>query len=193
MALAPEAQPQGPARTGPALTAEQRRQVSALDVQGTLAIDRLVKGSLVATGLEAKAALDRGVLVLHDARAAFFGGRVDAAGTRVDLSQPNPGWNLKAKLDGVDLGQALQAMAGAAPLLGKVTGALDLEGSGVEWASARRAGRALLKEGRAHRRPGSRSWARWRRGSRRRDATGQRGGWARQGRPSCAISPPSSR
>ena len=108
-------------------------------MSGTIDIDKVVKGGLVATGFKAKAALEEGVFVLHDARASFFGGRVDAAGTRVDLSQANPTWNLKAKLDAIDLGQALTSFAGAAPLAGKMTGALDLNGAGVDWATLQKA------------------------------------------------------
>jgi AsmA protein len=136
---------------GPLLTAAQRQSVGALDVAGTLDIQKVVKGALVANGLKAKAGLDQGLFVLHEAQADFFGGRVNAAGTRVDLSQAQPTWNLKAKLDGVDMGQALTAFAGAAPVLGKVTGTLDLDGAGVEWESLRKAltgqGALALKEG----------------------------------------------
>jgi len=120
---------------GPLLTAAQRKQVGAADVSGTIDIAKVVKGGLVATGFKAKAALEEGVFVLHDAQASFFGGRVDAAGTRVDLSQANPSWNLKAKLDAIDVGQALTSFEGAAPLTGKMTGALDLDGTGVDWAT----------------------------------------------------------
>src|SRR6266568_2556846 len=124
---------------GPLLTAAQRKQVGAADVSGTIDIDKVVKGGLVATGFKAKAALEEGVYVLHDAQADFFGGRVDAAGTRVDLSQANPSWNLKAKLDAIDVGQALTSFAGSAPLVGKMTGALDLDGAGVDWATLQKA------------------------------------------------------
>jgi AsmA protein len=136
---------------GPLLTASQRKQVGAADVSGTIDIEKVVKGGLVATGFKAKAALEEGVFVLHDAQAAFFGGRVDAAGTRVDLSQANPSWNLKAKLDAIDVGQALTSFTGAAPLAGKMTGALDLDGAGVDWATLQRAltghGSLLVKAG----------------------------------------------
>jgi AsmA protein len=125
-----EAKPEKPL----ALTAEQRRKVKSLDVQGSLDIERVVKGAFVATGLQAKAGLDGGTLSLSEAQAGFFGGRVDASGTRVDLAPALPTWKLRAQLDDVELGKALEAMAGAAPLLGKLSGALDLDGAGVEWA-----------------------------------------------------------
>jgi uncharacterized protein involved in outer membrane biogenesis len=99
----------------------------------------VVKGGLVATDFRASAVLDQGVFVLRDASARFFGGKVDAGGTRVDLAQANPSWNLKAKLDAVDLGQALQSFAGAAPLAGKLDGGLDLTGAGADWASLQKA------------------------------------------------------
>ncbi len=131
---------------GPLLTAAQRKQVGAADVSGTIDIEKVVKGGLVANGFKAKVALEEGVFVLHDAQASFFGGRVDAAGTRVDLSQANPSWNLKAKLDAIDLGQALTSFSGAAPLAGKLTGTLDLDGTGVDWPTLQKAltGRGAL-------------------------------------------------
>ena len=134
-----------------ALTAAQRRAVEALDVRGTLDIEKVVKGAFVADDFKARAALDHGVFVLPEAHAGFFGGRVDAAGTRVDLAPALPTWNLKAKLDGVDLGQALTALSGSAPVVGKATGALDLDGAGVDWASLKKAltgqGALSVKEG----------------------------------------------
>ncbi len=133
------------------LTAEQRRSVKALDVQGTIDIEKVVKGALVASGFKAKAALEQGALVLNDAHADFFGGRVDAAGTRLDLAPALPAWNLKAKLDAIDLGQALSALAGSTPVVGKMTGALDLQGAGVDWTTLKKAltgqGALALKEG----------------------------------------------
>jgi AsmA protein len=144
-------QQQKPKQAGPLLTAAQRGQVRALDMAGTLDIQKVVKGGLVANDFHAKAVLDRGVFVLQDAQAKFFGGHVDAGGTRVDLAQENPAWNLKAKLDGVEVGQALQSLSGSAPLTGKLRGAVDLDGAGVDWATLQKAitgqGTLDLKQG----------------------------------------------
>jgi AsmA protein len=144
--------PSAPKQEGaPVLTAEQRRTVQSVDVAGTIQIDKVVKGPFVATNFRAKTALERGAFVLHDASANFFGGRVDASGTRVDLAPEVPSWNLHSKLEAVDLGSALQTLAGKAPLLGKLDGTLALDGSGVEWASLRKAltgqGAVSVKEG----------------------------------------------
>jgi AsmA protein len=150
MGLLPEQEQKEPEKPFQ-LTPEQRRSLEALDVQGTVDVDKVVKGALVANGLKARAALDQGVFVLRDAQASFFGGRVDAAGTRLDLSPALPAWNLKAKLDGVDLGQALSAFAGSAPVVGKLSAGLDLDGAGVDWATLKKAltgeGTLSLKEG----------------------------------------------
>ena len=136
---------------GFALSAAQRRAVEALDVAGTIAIDKVVKGAFTASDLKANAVLEQGVFVLRDAQAGFFGGRVDASGTRFDVAPAQPTWTLKAKLQGVDLGQAMTALSGAAPVMGKLSGGLDLDGAGVEWDSLRRAltgqGAIELQEG----------------------------------------------
>jgi AsmA protein len=149
LALLPPSEKQEPA--GPVLTPELRRQIDAVDVAGTLDIDKVQRGGLVATGLKANAALEKGLLVLKEATADFFGGRVDAAGTRFDVSEAQPRWDLKAKLAGVDIGKALEALAGAAPVAGRITGALDLAGAGVDWNALRKAltgnGAIALKEG----------------------------------------------
>jgi AsmA protein len=150
MGLLPE-EPKPKEEKPVALTAAQRKAVSGLDVAGTIDIDKVAKGALVATGVKARTSLEGGAFVLHEAHADLFGGKVDAAGTRVALGEAVPAWNLKAKLDAVDLEKALGALAGAAPVVGKVTGALDLDGAGVEWASLKKAltghGALGLKEG----------------------------------------------
>jgi AsmA protein len=144
--------PSAPKQEGaPVLTAEQRRTVQQVDVGGTIQIDKVVKGPFVLEDFKARTSLERGAFVLHDASARFFGGRVDASGTRVDLAPEVPTWSLQSKLDAVDLGNALQSLAGAAPLLGKLNGSLALDGAGVEWESLRKAltgqGAVNVKEG----------------------------------------------
>jgi AsmA protein len=134
-----------------ALTAEQRRALQGLDVQGTLDIQKVVKGALVAEGFRANAALENGAFVLREAHAGFFGGTVDAAGTRVDLAPALPAWNLKAKLESVDLGKALNALAGAAPVVGHMNAGLDLDGAGVDWPTLKKVltgrGAVALRDG----------------------------------------------
>ncbi len=138
-------------KTTTTLTAAQRQELQALDVAGTIDIAKVVRGSLVATNFKANAVLENGAFVLHDAHADFFGGRVDASGTRLDLAPATPKWNLATRLENVDLGQALQALAGAAPVLGHVTGTLALDGAGVDWPTLRKAltgqGSIALKQG----------------------------------------------
>jgi AsmA protein len=147
--MPPEQKKQEDASAG--LTPEMRKSLEAADVAGTIDIDKVVRGGLVATGFKANAALEKGLFVLKDARADFFGGRVDAAGTRLDLAEAEPKWNLKAKLESVDMAKALTSLGGAAPLAGKVTGALDLTGAGVDWNALKKAltgnGGITLKDG----------------------------------------------
>jgi AsmA protein len=136
---------------GPLITPELQKSLEALDVAGTIAIDKVQRGGLVATGFKANAVLDKGDFLLKEAAADFFAGHVDAAGTRLDLSQADPKWNLKAKLAGVDMAKALASMAGASPLAGKLDGAIDLNGAGVDWAALKKAltgnGSLAVKEG----------------------------------------------
>ena len=151
LAALPQQEQAKQATTGLSLTTEQRRQVSALDVSGTLDIARVVKGKLTATAFKARAALESGVFVLHDASADFFGGRVDASGTRLDLARAVPAWTLAARLEGIDVAEALKAMEGSAPVLGKLSGSVDLDGAGADWPALRKTltgkGALALKEG----------------------------------------------
>ena len=150
MALAPQDEKKPPPGA-PLLTAAQRKTAGALDVEGTVAIGKVVRGAFAAEDFKAKMALQEGAFVLRDATAKFFGGTVDAGGTRVDLSEALPAWNLKAKLEGVDLAKALTAFTGSAPLTGLTTGALDLSGAGVDWTALKKAltgkGALALKAG----------------------------------------------
>jgi AsmA protein len=138
---APKAAPppkKASAKGGAPLTAEQRRAVEALDVAGTLDIAKVVKGGLVATGFRAKVVLEKGVFVLSEAHAGFFDGKVNAGGTRADLAAAEPKWELSAKLDNIDMEKALDAFAGKAPLVGRMTGKVELKGTGVEWDGLKR-------------------------------------------------------
>jgi hypothetical protein len=122
-----------PAKGGALLTSQQRRAVEALDVAGTLDIQKVVKGALVASGLKAKVVLEKGVFVLSEAHAGFFDGKVEVTGTRADLAAAQPKWELSAKLDNVDMEKALDAFSGKAPLAGRVSGKVEFSGTGVEW------------------------------------------------------------
>jgi AsmA protein len=135
----------------PTLTAAQRETIQTLDVAGTIDIGKVMRGALVATGFKANAVLEHGVFVLRDAHADLFSGRVDASGTRLDLAPAVPSWSLATKLENVDMGQALQAMKGSAPVLGKLSGTLNLDGAGVDWPTLRKQltghGAVALKDG----------------------------------------------
>ncbi len=110
-----------------------RRSIQAASARGTIAIGKLKGGRLEATDVKARAVLSKGTLTLEQMDAAVFGGRVSGAGTRVSLAEKEPAWRLAAKLSQLDLGQATSAFAGNAPLVAKVDGNLDVEGTGTEW------------------------------------------------------------
>lgn len=121
----------------PFLSPSTRRALQRTSVEGTLQVDRLVRGPLVANDLRARARLREGELRFTEAQAQFFGGGLDAAGTRLELADEVPKWNLAARLETVDLGQAMQQVAGADPVRGLVSGGLALSGRGVDWQQLR--------------------------------------------------------
>jgi AsmA protein len=133
------------------LPARLRRAIDGVSVHGSLEVDRVISGKLEATQLSATALLERGVLRLEKAEAQVYGGQVEASGTTVNLLEPLPRWNLKARISGVDAATAMSALGGSSPLQGKVEAALDLGGRGSAWEQVRNSmtGTAVLalKEG----------------------------------------------
>ena len=136
MGVLPEspAQPAAQAKPAGELVPEAtRHQLQETAVHGTIALEKLKSGRLEATDVKARATLSKGVLVLDEMTAAVFGGRVNAAGTRVSLAEKVPTWKLDAKLSGLDLEKTLTTFAGHAPLVGKLDGTLDVAGAGTDW------------------------------------------------------------
>ncbi|HSN93204.1 MAG TPA: AsmA family protein [Anaeromyxobacteraceae bacterium] len=130
-----EAAPEG----GALLSAPMRREVRAAAVSGTLDLDELRSGKLRLTRVRARAVLRGGVLVLEDLSAGLYGGKLVGSGTRVALAEAEPSWSLAARLEGVDLGEAMRSVTGKAPLLGRTDGALELSGKGIDWAKLEKA------------------------------------------------------
>lgn len=114
--------------------APSRRPPPEMHVTGTLAVDRLAQGKFALADVKVRLELARGgILTLHEATGRAYGGSVTASGTRVDLRQPVRRWHLETKLDSVDLSQAMVAFHGTAPLQGRLSGALSLDGEGNGW------------------------------------------------------------
>ena len=112
-----------------------------------------------------------------------------------------PTWKLAAKLSGLDLEKTLAAFAGRAPLLGKLDGALEIDGAGDGVGEAPRRAhrpRGARGEGRdAHHHRPRRLGAGRRREGARRGRPGRRGAEGRRRRPAgrrrSRTSPASSR
>lgn len=130
----------------PAVPPQVRAKLAQAEGHGALKLDRLVNGNLTATNVQAEATLKGGELTLRTAQAQFYGGTVKADGTTANLAEELPKWVLRASMNGVDLGQAMQAIAGTAPLAGTLQSDVDLRGEGVDWEALRTAltGAALL-------------------------------------------------
>jgi AsmA protein len=131
------AEPAPAAKSGELLPAPMRRQVRAATVAGTLDLGELRSGKLRATNVKARAVLRDGVLVLEDVTAAMYGGKLALSGTKVAVAEARPTWTLKAKVDALDLGEAMRQVTGSAPLLGKTDASLELAGVGIEWEQLR--------------------------------------------------------
>ncbi len=126
---------QAGARASP-LPASIRQKIEAVQVSGTLRFDRVVNGKLEASDVNARGQLKDGLLMLQQGQANLYQGRVDLAGTRVNLTAPMPEWTLQARLQGVDMSSAMSNLTGqASPLQGRVDASLSLDGKGAEWSA----------------------------------------------------------
>ncbi len=137
LAVLPEEKIEEPPTRTSMLPARTRRALDEVRAEGTLRVDRVVRGGLELTGLDARAELRRGVLTLTRAEGALYDGRIDASGTEANLLLAHPGWTLSARLDDVDVGKLAAAVKARAPLKGKLDAALTLKGEGAEWALVR--------------------------------------------------------
>ncbi|QSQ17040.1 AsmA family protein [Myxococcus landrumensis] len=120
-----------------ALPLSLRRSLGKVDVDGTLKFGKVRHGPLTLTQVDAHARLDDGRLHIQQGHAQVYGGQADIAGTQVDLTQAQPTWNLKAKLEGLDTAQAFTALSGSTPLQGKASGQVELSGKGLDWTRIR--------------------------------------------------------
>jgi uncharacterized protein involved in outer membrane biogenesis len=129
-----------PAPAGEALLpAPMRREVRAASATGRLDLGELRAGKLRLTKVRARAVLRGGVLRLEDLSAEAYGGTVLASGTQVALAEAEPSWSLAARLERVDLGEAMRSVTGSAPLLGRTDASLQLSGKGVDWSKLEKA------------------------------------------------------
>lgn len=127
------AQPAAPAPGGELVPEATRRQIQGAIARGTLEVGKLRGGRVEASDVTARAVLSKGKLTLEQMDAAVFGGRVSAAGTEISLAEKEPTWKLAAKLSHLDLGQAMTAFTGRAPLVATVDGTLEVAGAGTQW------------------------------------------------------------
>lgn len=119
------------------LPADMRAQLGAFTVNGSLDIDEVRRGKLVAKSVKARGKLDDGVFSLQSGTAEVYGGAADLAGTRVDFKPAQPEWSLRAKLKGMDVAQAFGAISGHQALAGKAQVDLTLDGQGIDWQTVR--------------------------------------------------------
>ncbi|WP_338867772.1 AsmA family protein [Myxococcus stipitatus] len=147
-------QPSAPQGTQPSPTSlplSVRRSLGKMDVDGTLKLGKVRHGPLTLTDVNAHARLDDGRLDIEQGQAQVYGGRADISGTQVDLTQAQPKWNVKAKLDGLDTAQAFTALSGSTPVQGRASGQVELSGAGLDWSRIRQemtgTGSAQLRDG----------------------------------------------
>jgi AsmA protein len=139
-ALPPSAPATGPKATGGSpIPPSMRQEIDAASATGSLDVGEVRSGKLRATQVHARVSLQRGVLTVQQAGGGVYGGSVDLSGTQATLTEPEPSWKLRAKVQGLDVGEATRTFVGTAPVTGKSNVALDLAGKGIEWQRVRNA------------------------------------------------------
>ncbi len=112
------------------------RWIKQLDLNGRLQIDSgKYKGAAVRDFLLEVTMLD-GKLLVKSLRGQALGGNVSASGSTIDFGPSRPRFNLRAKLDRIDIGDVLALRGGetAKKVSGRGTMDLSADGSGLSWA-----------------------------------------------------------
>ncbi len=112
------------------------RWIKQLDLNGRLQIDSgRYKGAAVRDFLLEVTMVD-GKLVLKSLRGQALGGNVSASGSTIDFGPSRPRFNLRAKLDRIDIGDVIALRGGETgkKISGRGTMDLSADGSGLSWA-----------------------------------------------------------
>lgn len=118
--------------------AELRSKLGTFTVRGSMEIDQVRRGKLVANAVKAQGNLTEGVFRLESGSAQVYGGEADLSGTRIDLNPAQPEWSLRAKVKGMDVAQAFSSVSGHQALAGKAHVDLTLDGEGADWETIRK-------------------------------------------------------
>jgi hypothetical protein len=126
----------GESKSGSGSAAQTPRWIKQLDLNGRLQIDSgRYKGAAVRDFLLEVTMVD-GKLVLKSLRGQALGGNVSASGSTIDFGPSRPKFNLRAKLDRIDIGDVLALRGGetAKKISGRGSMDLSADGSGLSWA-----------------------------------------------------------
>lgn len=126
---------EAPDNTGGAVPAALRASIARIGARGTIRVDTLTVKKLSAQHVVADVQLEAGVVTVDRATADLYGGSMAATGSRLDLREPLPVWDLEGEIEGVSLDMAMQQVSGKSPLAGSVDGHVVLHGQGDQWAT----------------------------------------------------------
>jgi uncharacterized protein involved in outer membrane biogenesis len=131
----PDGKPR-PKRNGwaPLATRELLRR---FQISGSIHLDRLRFHRVDFGQVHTTVDFSEATLRLRRGTASFYGGRLDAQGSWLDLGQAQPDWKFVGRLNGVDSGVALQDLIGKQPVRGPLDALFSLKGKGFRWRSIR--------------------------------------------------------
>jgi hypothetical protein len=132
------AMPDGRMSGREAAPAKRRTRRAAVNVDGTLRVDRMKVGRYPFTDVDVGGVFSSGELTLSTCTAKVYGGRVDLSGSTADLAAPIPPWHLAARVEQVLLGRLFGGGSENLSLDGRLAGAMNVSGRGMTWPAFQR-------------------------------------------------------
>lgn len=111
----------------------RRRRSSPLRANGSLAIERVMSGEVVATDVRSTVNVANEVIELNPLQFSLYGGRYNGR-ARIAMGQRSPGISLAGQFDGIDVNQLISAASSMKGMIhGRGTAKLDVRASGQQF------------------------------------------------------------
>jgi len=128
-----------------------RQVLERLQLSGSLRFEKLRFRKVDFGQVRASVDFTSATLRLRRGTASFYGGKLDAQGSWLDLGQADPPWKVLGRLDDVEVGLALQDLVNQQPVRGPLDALFTMQGRGFHWPTLRQrlrgGGTATMEKG----------------------------------------------